>query len=150
VKLHLVPIRFRDASAFVAMWHRHNPPPVGCKFCIAVADEDGVLRGVAIIGRPVARMFDNGQTLEVNRTATDGTPNVNSMLYGAAWRATKALGYTRLVTYTQADETGASLRAAGWRVVAQRPARPGWDVPSRPRNANGSEHMPRTLWEAAS
>lgn len=123
---------------------------MGCKFCIGVADEDGVLRGVAIVGRPVARMYDNGQTLEVNRTATDGSPNANSMLYAAAWRAAKALGYTRLVTYTQAAETGASLRAAGWRVVAQRPARPGWDVPSRPRQLNGSEQMPRTLWEAAS
>lgn len=148
--LHLVPVRFRDAAAFVAMWHRHNQPPVGCKFCIGVADQDGVLRGVAIVGRPVARMYDNGQTLEVNRTATDGSPNANSMLYAAAWRASKALGYTRLVTYTQADETGASLRAAGWQVVAQRPARPGWDVPSRPRCLNGTEHMPRTLWEAAS
>ncbi|MFE4915850.1 XF1762 family protein [Streptomyces sp. NPDC056652] len=147
--LHLVPVRFRDAAAFVAMWHRHNQPPVGCKYCIGVADNDGVLRGVAIVGRPVARMYDNGQTLEVNRTATDGSPNANSMLYAAAWRAAKALGYTRLITYTQADETGASLRAAGWQVIAQRPARPGWDVPSRPRQPNGSEHIPRTLWEAA-
>ncbi|MFI7096774.1 XF1762 family protein [Streptomyces lydicus] len=148
--LHLVPIRFRDAAAFVAMWHRHNQPPIGCKFCIGVADEDGVLRGVAIVGRPVARMFDDGITLEVNRTATDGTPNANSMLYGAAWRATKALGYSRLVTYTQAAESGASLRAAGWRTVAQRAARAGWTTPSRPRSTNGSEYMPRTLWEAAS
>lgn len=148
--LHLVPVRFRDAAAFVAMWHRHNRPPVGCKFCIGVADDQGVLRGVAMVGRPVARMYDNGQTLEVNRTATDGYPNANSMLYAAAWRAAKALGYTRLVTYTQGTESGASLRAAGWAVVGQRPARPGWDVPSRPRAANGSEHIPRTLWEAAS
>lgn len=150
VELHLTPIRFRDAAAFVAMWHRHNEPPQGCKFCIGVADQDGVLRGVVIVGRPVARMFDNGQTLEVTRTATDGTHNANSMLYAAAWRAAKALGYTRLVSYTQADESGASLRAAGWRVVAERPARPGWDCPSRPRDLNGSEHIPRTLWEAAS
>jgi hypothetical protein len=148
VSLHLVPVGFRDAAAFVAMWHRHNRPPVGCKFCIGVADEHGVLRGVAVVGRPVARLFDNGQTPEVTRTATDGTPNANSMLYGAAWRAAKALGWTRLITYTHAVETGTSLRAAGWRVVAQRPANPGWSRPSRPRNANGTEHMPRTLWEA--
>lgn len=147
--LHLVPIQFRDARAFVAMWHRHNQPPVGCKFCIGVADDEGVLRGVAIVGRPVARMLDNGQTLEVTRTATDGAHNANSMLYAAAWRAARALGYTRLVTYTQAEESGVSLRAAGWRVVAQRPARPGWNVPSRPRKTNGSEHMPRALWEAS-
>ncbi len=147
--LHLVPVRFRDAAAFVAMWHRHNRPPAGCKFCVGVADEDGTLHGVAIVGRPVARHLDNGQTLEVTRTATDGTRNANSMLYGAAWRAARALGYTRLVTYTQAAETGASLRAAGWRTVAHRPARPGWDVPSRPRHPNGTEGIPRTLWEAS-
>jgi hypothetical protein len=118
-------------------------------FAIGVADEDGILRGVAVVGRPVARKYDNGQTLEVNRTCTDGTPNVNSMLYGAAWRGAKALGYTRLVTYTQAGETGASLRAAGWRVIGQRPPTAGWSRPSRPRDNHGTEYMPRTLWEAS-
>lgn len=150
MNLHLVPVRFRDAAAFVSMWHRHHQPPVGMVFAVGVADDDNVLRGVAIVGRPVARLFDNGQTLEVNRTATDGTRNANSMLYGAAWRAAKALGYTRLITYTQANESGASLRAAGWRVVAERRAHPGWDRPSRPRHQTGTEGIPRTLWEAAS
>ena len=148
-RLHLVPVRFRDARDFCAMWHRHHPPPIGMVFTVGVADEDGVLRGVAVVGRPVARHFDNGQTLEVTRTATDGTANCNSMLYGAATRAAWALGYTRLITYTQAGESGASLRAAGWRVIAQRPARAGWNMPSRPRETHGTEHMPRTLWEAA-
>lgn len=147
--LHLVPMRFREARAFVGMWHRHNQPPVGMVFAVGVADDAGVLRGVAIVGRPVARAFDNGQTLEVTRTATDGTRNANSMLYGAAWRASKALGYTRLITYTQGGESGASLRAVGWRVIAERPARAGWSCPSRPRDQNGVEWMPRTLWEAA-
>lgn len=148
--LHLVPVRFRDAAAFVAMWHRHNPPPVGMIFAVGTADDDGILRGVAVVGRPVARHLDDGHTLEVTRTATDGTRNANSMLYGAAWRAARALGYRRLITYTQASETGASLRAAGWRVIAQRPPRPGWHCPSRPRTAARSEYMPRTLWEAVS
>lgn len=147
--LHLVPIRSRDARNFVAMWHRHHPPPAGQIFAIGAADNTGTLRGVAIVGRPIARHYDNGQTLEVTRTATDGTHNTNSLLYGAAWRATKALGYTRLITYTQAGETGASLRAAGWTVIAQRPARPGWTCPSRPRAAATTDHIPRTLWEAA-
>ncbi len=148
-KLHLVPVSFRDACAFVVMHHRHHDAPVGCKYCVGVADEDGVLRGVLIAGRPVARMFDNGMTLEVTRTATDGTPNANSMLYGAARRATFALGYQRLITYTQARESGASLRAAGWVVVAERPARPGWTCPSRPREDHGVDGIPRTLWEAS-
>ncbi|MFD7609677.1 XF1762 family protein [Streptomyces sp. NPDC059828] len=147
--LHLVPVRFRDAAAFVAMWHRHNPPPVGMIFAVGAADDEGTLRGVAIVGRPVARHLDDGRTLEVTRTATDGTRNANSLLYGAAWRAAKALGYTRLITYTQGGEPGASLRAAGWRVLAQRPPRSGWSCPSRPREQHGAEHIPRTLWEAA-
>jgi hypothetical protein len=99
-----------------------------------------------MIGRPVARHYDNGYTLEVNRTATDGTPNANSALYGAAWRAAKALGYTRLITYTQQGETGASLRGAGWKDIAQRPARKGWNTPSRPTQ-NKNDNIARTLWE---
>jgi hypothetical protein len=131
------------------MWHRHHQPPAGQIFAVGCADDDGVLRGVAIVGRPVARHYDNGQTLEVTRVATDGTRNACSMLYAAAWRATTALGYTRLITYTQDGETGSSLRAAGWRPIGQRAAHPGWDRPSRPRQQRGTEHIPRTLWEAA-
>lgn len=147
--LTIVPLTFRAGSAFVARFHRHNAPPRGCKFVIGAVDADGVLHGVAMVGRPVARALDDGLTAEVNRTATDGTPNANSALYGAAWRAAKALGYRRLVTYTQAGESGSSLRAAGWQVVAERPARPGWNVPSRPRDDRGVDHMPRMLWEAS-
>ncbi|GAB3167581.1 MULTISPECIES: XF1762 family protein [unclassified Amycolatopsis] len=146
--LHLVPVPFAYAAGFVDTWHRTHKRPPGCKFCVGVADHDGVLRGVAIVGRPVSRMLDNGATLEVTRTTTDGTRNANSMLYGAVTRATFALGYTRLITYTQRPETGASLRAAGWRVIAERPARPGWTRPSRPRAVLGTEAIPRTLWEA--
>lgn len=149
MSLRIVPVRFEDACGFVEMWHRHHQPPVGHKFSIGVADEDDRLVGVAIVGRPVARHLDDGMTLEVARTATDGTPNANSMLYGSAWRAAKALGFRRLVTYTQAGESGSSLRAAGWRVIAERPAKPGWSGPSRPRESKGTEGIPRTLWEAS-
>lgn len=146
--LRLVPVSFADAAGFVAMWHRHNVPPVGHKFSVGVARGD-VLVGVAIVGRPVARHFDDGHTLEVNRTCTDGAKNANSMLYGATSRAAFALGYRRLITYTQADESGGSLRAAGWHVVAERPARTGWTTPSRPRGDRGQDRVPRTLWEVA-
>lgn len=149
IALRLVPVSLADANAFVAGWHRHNKPVIGHKFSIGVADDDDVLRGVAIVGRPVARHYDDGLTLEVNRSCTDGTPNVNSKLYGAAWRAAKALGYGRLITYTQADEGGASLRGAGWRVVAQIERRKGWDTPSRPRDNGTYLSTTRTLWEAS-
>lgn len=148
MSLQVVPVTFEQASQFVAMWHRHHQPPAGHKFSVGVANGDELV-GVATVGRPVARHLDDGRTLEVNRTATDGTPNANSMLYGAAWRATKALGYRKLITYTQAGESGSSLRAAGWQVVAQLPPRKGWDTPSRPRDGRGVDLMPRTLWEAS-
>jgi hypothetical protein len=148
VSLQLVPVTFSEACGFVEMWHRHHSPPVGHKFSVGVADGEKLV-GVAMVGRPVARHFDDGRTLEVNRTATDGTRNANSMLYGAAWKVAANLGYRRLITYTQAGETGASLRAAGWRVLASRPPRPGWSAPSRPRDGHGVDGIPRTLWEAA-
>ena len=118
------------------------------RFVCEYANKGETLVGVCIVSRPVARTYQDGLTLEVSRTATDGTKNANSMLYGAAWRATKALGYGRLITYTQADESGASLRAAGWRVIAERSARKGWDAPSRPRDNDKYISTQRTLWEA--
>lgn len=153
VSLHLVPVSQRDAKAFCAMWHRHHQPPRGAKFCVGAADADGVLRAIAIAGRPVARMYDDGRTVEVTRVASDGTRNACSMLYGACARAAFALGYTRIITYTQQGESGVSLKAAGWRIIAERAARkgslPGWDRPSRPRELRGTEGIPRTLWEAS-
>jgi len=146
--LRLVPVSLAQANEHVAAWHRHNGPVVGHRFSIGVADATLIMRAVVIVGRPGARHFDNGDTLEVIRLASDGTRNACSMLYGAAARATFALGYRRLITYTQGDETGGSLRAAGWRVIAERPARPGWDTPSRPRDDEGYRTVVRQLWEA--
>lgn len=131
MSLRIVPCDFDEACAFVARHHRHHRPPKGAKFSIAVA-VDGAVVGVAIVGRPVARALDDGLTLEVTRCATDGTRNACSKLYGACWRAALALGYRRLGTYTLASESGASLRAAGWKIVGQTRGR-SWDCPSRPR-----------------
>jgi hypothetical protein len=149
VRLEVVPVSFRQAAAFVAAHHRHHRPPRGMKFALGVAEQaTGRLVGVAMVGRPVARNLDDGWTVEVNRTCTVETPNANSALYGAAWRAASALGYRRLITYTEAGESGASLRGAGWRVVAERPPGPGWHRPSRPRVTHGTEHISRRLWHA--
>lgn len=145
--LRIVPVSLRDAAAFIADHHRHHHPPKGHKFSIGVADGD-VLVGVIVVGRPISRVISaEGGTLEVLRSATDGTPNANSMLYAAARRATFALGFDRLITYTQDGESGSSLRAAGYRVVAQRPPRKGWNVPSRPRVDTHPISVARTLWE---
>ncbi|MFB6393584.1 XF1762 family protein [Polymorphospora lycopeni] len=149
MSLRTVPITFAEACRFVEQWHRHHRPPRGHKFSIGVARDD-VLVGVAVVGRPVARLLDDGLTLEVTRVATDGTRNANSLLFSAAWQAARALGYRRLVTYTQDGESGASLRAAGWRIVASRPPQPGWSRPSRPRVDQGTAGIGRYRWEPSS
>jgi len=122
----LVPVTFRQACEFVTKTHRHHPAPRGWRFGVGVTDASGQLRGVAMAGRPVARALDDGRTVEVNRTCTDGMANANSMLYGAVWRAAKALGYVRAITYTQEGESGASLRAAGWVLDSVLDPRPTW------------------------
>ena len=129
--MEITPINLREANAFVAKLHRHHKPVPGCKFCVAVA-EDGQVVGVVIVGRPVSRRLDNGWTLEVNRCCTDGSRNACSMLYGAAWKVAKALGYKRLITYTLPQEGGASLRGAGWTLVGQRGGG-NWNSKTRPR-----------------
>ncbi len=150
MSLDLVPIDYEQAAQFVGEWHRHHRPPPGWKFGVGVATEDGVLVGVAMVGRPVSQVIQSeGYTLEVNRTCTDGYRNANSMLYGAVARAAFGMGYRRVITYTQDGESGSSLRAAGYRVIAERPARKGWDTPSRPREAQGNEGIARTLWGKA-
>lgn len=141
--MEIVPITQAEAKEFVAQHHRHNSPPVGDVFRLAVAQK-GTVHGVAIVGRPVARHMCDGWTLEVTRCCTDGARNACSMLYGAAWRAAKALGYRRLITYTRDGEPGTSLRAAGWVVVAEVKGR-SWSCLSRPRVENPRQDKLR--WE---
>lgn len=146
-RLRITPVNLDEANAFVAAHHRHHKPVPGAKFCIAASDEADVVRGVAIVGRPVARMNDNGLTLEVNRCCTDGTRNACSILYGAAWRAARALGYMRLITYTLPEEGGASLRGSGWRLIGEAGGG-SWNCKSRPRIDNHPLQR-KLLWEAA-
>src|SRR5436305_13984698 len=115
--LALQPVTLKQAADFIGRHHRHHPPPRGWKFGVGAA-RDGELVAVAVVGRPVARLLDDGVTLEVTRLCSVGgeeAKNAASLLYSAAWRAARTLGFRRLLTYTLADETGTSLKAAGWR-----------------------------------
>lgn len=145
MKLTLQPITWQEACIFIKQFHRHHLPPQGWKFGIAVNDGEKVV-GVATIGRPIARMLDDGWTLEVTRTCSDGTPNVLSMLYGAATRAAFALGYKRLITYTLITEPGTSVKTANWKCLGEAGGG-SWDRQSRPRvNIHPEER--KNLWEA--
>lgn len=111
--LELTPVTLKEANGFVQKYHRHHKPSVGHKFSIEVR-KDGEMVGVAICGRPVSRHYDDGYTLEINRLCTDGTHNACSILYGAAYRAAKAMGYKKVITYILESESGVSLKASGY------------------------------------
>lgn len=143
--LQLQPITYSEACEFIRRWHRHHLPPQGWKFGIAVNDGKKVV-GVITVGRPVARHLDNGWTLEATRSCTDGTQNVNSKLYSAAWRAARALGYKRLITYTLMTEPGTSLLAAGWKLIGEAGGGT-WNRKRRPR-VDTYPTGQKLLWEA--
>ena len=139
------PISLAVAKVYIASYHRHHPPPVGHKFSLA-ALKNGKLVGVVVVGRPSSRALDARGYLEVTRSCVDGTRNANSFLYAAAYRESVKRGHSIIITYTQSGESGASLRAAGYRVDAILAPRKGWDCPSRPRNGNSNDNITRIRW----
>ena len=147
MSLRAMPMDLEGANEFVQRHHRHHGKVVGHKFSIG-AENDGILVGVVIVGRPVSRHRDDGLTLEITRLCTDGTKQAASFLYGHAARAAFALGFRRIGTYIRKDEPGTSLKAAGWRMIAETPGR-SWSVPSRPRK-DKTDLIPRMLFERAS
>ena len=116
--LKIVSLELKRANEFVALHHRHHKPVQGHRFSIGCVDNEGVLRGACIVGRPVARAINPTEVLEVTRLVTDGTFNACSILYGAAARAGKAIGYKKIQTYILEDELGTTLKASGWTMVA--------------------------------
>jgi hypothetical protein len=121
VTLAVIPLTLKAANEFVANHHRHHGAVTGGLdyFRIGAVDEEGVLRAVAIVSRPPNRNSDDGVTCEVVRLASDGTRNACSFLYSASARIAREMGFKRLITYTLEQETGASLRAAGWKLEKQ-------------------------------
>lgn len=150
--LHAVPVTLAEANEFVANFHRHNKPVPMARWAIGASD-GAALVGVAIVTQPLARVFTDGFTSEVARccvleSAPKGTC---SFLYASCWRAWRAMGGRRLITYTLQSESGASLRGAGWKVVAELKARTpaqGWH--SRPgREWQPVEGQAKLRWEVA-
>jgi hypothetical protein len=145
-RLVVLPSTLHEANAFVAAHHRHHPRVRGCRFALAVFDEDGTIRGVAIVGRPKARLLQDRTTAEVTRLATDGCPNACSALYAACARVCRAMGFTRILTYLLEAETGVSLKAAGWR-LSELTSGGTWNRDGRPRiDLHSTE--PKQRWEA--
>ena len=81
-----------------------NRPVPGCISVVGVSDGER-LRGVAVVGRPIARALDDGLTAEVRRCCTDGAPNACSF-YRAAW------GRSRRSATARSSPTRCPRRAA--------------------------------------
>lgn len=148
--LSLVPVTLAEANEFVRNFHRHNKPTVGHVFSLACSDGERLV-GVAIVGRPVARMLQDGETLEVLRCCVvDEAPKGTcSFLYSRAWKAASALGWSRLVTYTLTSESGSSLKGAGWRNVGMSPGAKGKAWQNRPgREWQAIVGQDKFRWEA--
>jgi hypothetical protein len=144
--MEVVPLHLRQANEFIAQHHRHNLPAVGCKFAIGAA-VDGKIVGVAIAGRPICRRLDDGKTLEVLRVCTDGTPNACSFLYARCAKIARLMGYSAVITYTLASESGASLRAVGAKPTGPLKSHE-WSNPNRPRKRSQRVYAePKYRWE---
>jgi len=147
-----IPLGREEANDFVREHHRHSKPVPGHKAAIGASD-GRFLWGIAIIGRPVARGYDDGFTAELTRVCTrPGAPKgTGSFLYARAWRLWQAWGGKRLVTYTLKSESGASLRGAGWKVIGEREPRKGRGWLNRPGREWQSVYAePKLCWAVPS
>lgn len=131
MRLLTVPMELSEANAFITQHHRHHSPVVGHRFSVGLALGEKVV-GVAIVGRPVSRMLQDGWTVEVTRCCSDGTRNACSKLYSSCWRVAQLLGYRRIITYILDSEHGTTLNAAGWRCIGKAGGG-SWSRPSRVR-----------------
>jgi hypothetical protein len=152
-KLAVERLTLKEANSYVAQFHRHCRPVPGHKFSLGILRQNMFMPtawarvGAAIVGRPVARMLDDGATLEVRRLViAHREPNACSKLLGACRRIAKAAGFKRLITYTLERESGASLRGAGWKPTAKTKGG-SWSNAKRPRT-DRHDLGPKIRWEA--
>jgi len=147
----LVPMTLREANDFVEQFHRHSGRTSrdGGRFAIGASSGNELL-GVAIVGRPVARLLNDSYTAEVLRVCVkpDGPRNVCSFLYGRCWRIWQGMGGRRLVTYTLTTESGASVRGAGWKIAGETTPG-GWDRENRARDWQPIYGQQKFRWEIA-
>lgn len=143
--LRVRPAELKEANEFVARVHRHHKPVVGHRWSLAVEDEHGVVHGVAICGRPVARMTDQRAVLEITRLATDGAPNACSKLYAAVANAARAMGFSKVQTFILEEEPGTSLKASGYAREATS-AGGDWTRSSKPNRRQDQPQGPKVRW----
>jgi hypothetical protein len=130
--MRIIPLTLVQANDLVARWHRHHKPVQGHRFSIG-CEHNGHLCGAAIVGRPVARLTDQYMVIDVARLVTDGTKNACSFLYAAAARIAREMGFREIQTFILDEETGVSLKAAGWEYVGLSTGGDGWQSRNKRR-----------------
>jgi hypothetical protein len=145
IPLTVIPVTLKQANELVSKLHRHHKPCVRHRFSIAVQDDDGTLRGAAIVGRPTGRKNPQYAWAEVTRLVTDGTKNACSMLYAAVARICKEMGFDRVQTFILDSETGVSLKASGWKFDKLSEGG-NWNVPSRGGRRTDQPQQPKQRW----
>ena len=140
-----VPVSFAQACSFVERHHRHVGRPTGWRFGAGLRNGPDLV-AVVMVGRPVARAFDPRAVVEVTRMCAEDGPrswNACSQLLGWAAQESRRRGFARIVTYTREDESGASLKAAGWKIDGRVRGR-SWSCSSRPRKSG--EFIDKLRW----
>lgn len=145
--MKIVHVELSEANDFVAIHHRHHKPVPGHRFSLG-ALKNSTMVGVCIVGRPVARMTDQKNIVEVTRLCTDGSPNACSALYAAAARAAKELGFQKIQTFILESEPGTSLKASGWAKESVG-AGGSWNRPSRGGRREDQPQEPKVKWSKA-
>lgn len=143
--LVIFPATLAQANELVDRLHRHHKPARGHRFSLGLRSREGIC-GAAIVGRPTGRKNPQYDWVEVTRLVTDGTKNACSKLYAACARVASEMGFVRIQTFILDDETGISLRAAGWEFDGY--SRGGdWNVPSRGGRRVDQPQQPKQRWK---
>lgn len=142
-RLRPCPLTRDQANAYIIAHHRHHPRATGHRFIVGAVRGEALV-GVAVAGRPRARLIDQYKHVEVSRLCTAGSENACSFLYSRCSRIARELGFESIFTAILSSESGASLRAAAW-VFAYATRGGSQDRPSR-RRVDKSPTEPKHIW----
>ena len=121
-----VNLKLSEAQAFVKRFHRHSKPLKRHMFSIGAYSNflmwsEGLcfpsgLEGIVTVDRCSSAWSKERNFVEIRRVCLSpkAKKNTASFLIGKAKTACFAMGYSKIVTYTQPHESGASLLAAGF------------------------------------
>ena len=112
-RLHTVPITLTEAKAYVGVEHRHHPAPVGHRFSLGVADEDGRLRESRALGQ------DANCILFIEGTGEDRHVRIGAARSAPAVKRTSAAVLPAIALVVHSDRprpTGLAF-ISGWLVA---------------------------------